>query len=554
MQRRKSILAVTLLLFLSASRHSTMAAEMQDLAVAAQSFQHIAQLLETVDTVRSWEQDGLYRRIDQLGLAHLDQLNVTATALLSADGVSEDAQTQLTDLLDTAMTLALSRDEELEQRAAKEHESFGKFEQSPQADIARVFIEDLQQLRQRYLLAIVVQLDTQRAAGQGIEALEELVNGRVSLFIERLTGQIRLDAMSLDGLSRRLTDKPLDDNVKAALELVKAKQSESLEVLEGMIEVASLLGIDTTEQRSQMILERGKIDVDILELEVFGALWKQEIETLRSNLTRYTPDLLLRLLLFSLILILTWILAQLIRYPVRALLSYHSVRISSLLREAAISLCSFIIMMVGILVALASAGVSLGPILAGLGVLGIVVGLAIQDSLGNLAAGAMILIYRPYDMDDHINVNGAEGLVKRMNMLATTVTTFDNQSMVIPNGRIWGDTIINYTAHQVRRVDIKVNIAYAENPDRVQVVLVDLLKNQEYVLQTPEPTVHMSGMEDSSVAMMVKPWVRTADYWTAYWDLTRLIKQRLDSEGIEIPFPQRVVTLKQDDLQSRSTL
>ena len=179
--------------------------------------------------------------------------------------------------------------------------------------------------------------------------------------------------------------------------------------------------------------------------------------------------------------------------------------------------------------------------------LGILVGLAIQDSLGDLAAGVMILLHRPFDLDDHIKVAGADGFVRRMNLVATTVATFDNQLLAVPNRRIWGDTIVNFTASQVRRVDIKVGFSYFEDPDRVQAVLMDVLRQHELVLESPEPQVNMVGMEDSSLTMVAKPWVRTGDYWTALWDLTRLIKKRFDAEGIEIPFPQRVVTLRSTD-------
>lgn len=553
MLRRMPFPLITFLVFLSVSYHSANAADTRDLLAAGQNFQRIEQLLEAADTIRPWEKDGLNRRIDQLGLAFITQINETAVALLSEDDVSNDKLIQLNNLLDTAMTLALSREEELEQRVATERDTIGKFEQSAQADIARAFMEDLLELRERYLFEIVVQLDTRRAAGQDIQDLEEPIIRRVLLFIDGLTGQIRLDAMSLDALGRRLIDKPLDDNVKRAIELVKAKQSQNIEGLEGILEVASRLGIDTAEQRSLIIQERGRIGIDIFDGGVFGALWNDAVESLRDSITRSGPDLLLRLLVFSLILTVAWVLARLMRYPLRTLFGSSSLQMNLLLREAVISLCSFLLLLTGVVAALASAGVSLGPILAGLGVLGIVVGLAIQDSLGNLAAGAMILVYRPYDMDDHVLINGAEGLVKRMNLLATTVSTFDNQSIIVPNGRIWSDTIINYTAHHIRRIDIKVNIAFAEDPERVQTVIMDVLKNQDSVLDEPEPTVHMAAIEESSVTMMVKPWVHTTDYWSTYWDLTRLIKQRLDSEGIEIPFPQRVVTLAAGHQNSDAT-
>ena len=374
----------------------------------------------------------------------------------------------------------------------------------------------------------------------------------MTLIIERLTGQIRLDAMPLAELRSRIADKPLDKDLRQAMVLVKAKQSRSLNKLDMIIEIGARLGIETAEQRSLLIRERGEIGVEILHREVFSKLWDEQFQQLRESLARHGPDVLFRLLLFSAVILMAWMAARLIRYPTRALVNRESLNLSFLLRDALISLSSATVFLVGLVVALATLGVSLGSLFAGLGVLGIIVGLALQDSLGNLAAGAMILVHRPFDVDDHIKVNGTEVVVKHMNLLATTVATFDNQLLVVPNRRIWGDTIVNLTAGHVRRVDIKVSFAYAEDPDRVQAVLMDVLQHHEHVLKTPDPQVHMRGMEESALTMMVKPWVRAEHYWTTYWELNRIIKKRFDEEGIEIPFPQRVVTLLSNEGRPRS--
>jgi small conductance mechanosensitive channel len=361
--------------------------------------------------------------------------------------------------------------------------------------------------------------------------------------MERLTGQIRLDAMSLAELRHRLKDKPLNEKLENALALVQAKQSTNLDALDGLMGIADRLGLETAEQRGLLIRERRQVGTDILDRDVFLTLWKENVRALREQLIRQGPDWFLRLLLFTAILFVAWVLSRLVRYPVGAMVHRSRPASSTLLGEVAISTSSVLVLLTGLVCALAFVGVSLGPILAGLGVLGLFVGLAVQDSLGNLAAGTMILLYRPYDVDDHICVNGADGLVKRMNLLATSITTLDNQLIVVPNGRIWGNTITNHTAYRVRRVDVKVTFSYHEDPDRVHAVLLDLLENHEDVLQKPEPVVHVAGFEDSAMAMMVKPWVRTENYWRVYWDLNRVIKKRFDAEGIEIPFPQRVVTL-----------
>jgi len=186
-------------------------------------------------------------------------------------------------------------------------------------------------------------------------------------------------------------------------------------------------------------------------------------------------------------------------------------------------------------------GISLAPMLAGLGVAGFIVGFALQDSLGNFAAGAMILIYRPFDVDDLVEVPGASGLVKKMNLVSTTITTLDNQTLVVPNSKIWGDVIKNVTAQKVRRVDLEIGIGYGDDIEHAERVLVEIVNGHEKILAKPEPKIKLHTLADSSVNFIVRPWTKTDDYWDVYWDILREVKLRFDREGISIPFPQRDV-------------
>lgn len=200
-------------------------------------------------------------------------------------------------------------------------------------------------------------------------------------------------------------------------------------------------------------------------------------------------------------------------------------------------------MAIGVLMALSQVGISLAPMLAGLGVAGFIVGFALQDSLGNFAAGAMILIYRPFDVDDFVEVTGASGLVKEMSLVSTTITTFDNQTLVVPNSKIWGDVIKNVTAQQQRRIDMVFGIGYDDDVEHAERVLSDVVLNHEKVLKNPKPRIHLHTLGESSVDFVVRPWVETDDYWEVYWDIMREVKLRFDREGISIPFPQRDVHL-----------
>ena len=220
---------------------------------------------------------------------------------------------------------------------------------------------------------------------------------------------------------------------------------------------------------------------------------------------------------------------------------------STLLKDVLVSVCGSTVMVIGVLIALAQVGISLGPMLAGLGVAGFVVGFALQDTLGNFAAGGMILIYRPYDVDDFVEVAGASGLVKKMSLVSTTITTFDNQTLVVPNSKIWGDVIKNVTAQKLRRVDLVFGIGYSDDIPLAERILSQVVEDHEKTLSKPEPLIKVHELGDSSVNFAVRPWVKTEDYWDVYWDLTREVKLRFDREGISIPFPQRDVHIYHED-------
>jgi len=140
-----------------------------------------------------------------------------------------------------------------------------------------------------------------------------------------------------------------------------------------------------------------------------------------------------------------------------------------------------------------------------------------------------------------IEAAGVFGTVSRMSLVSTTILTIDNQTLVVPNSKIWGDVIRNITAEPNRRVDMTFGIAYADDVDHAERVLWDIVKSNELVLHDPEPVIRLHALGESSVDFIVRPWARTSDYWTVYWDITRAVKKRFDEESISIPFPQRDV-------------
>ena len=157
----------------------------------------------------------------------------------------------------------------------------------------------------------------------------------------------------------------------------------------------------------------------------------------------------------------------------------------------------------------------------------------------------MIVIYRPFDIGDVVEAGGVLGKVDAMTLVSTGILTFDNQRLTVPNKKIWGEVIRNVTAEETRRVDLTFSVHYSESLDRAEEVLHRIVTDHPLVLHDPAPLIKVHSLAESSVDFVVRPWCKTEDYWSVYWDLTRSVKGVFDSEGIGIPFPQQDVHLYQ---------
>jgi small conductance mechanosensitive channel len=183
-------------------------------------------------------------------------------------------------------------------------------------------------------------------------------------------------------------------------------------------------------------------------------------------------------------------------------------------------------------------GVDVAPLVAGLGVTGFIVGFAFQESLGNLASGMMIAINEPFKVGDFISAGGHDGSVVEVNMMATVLATPDNKRIVLPNKSVWGGPIVNYSAMDTRRVDMKVGIAYGEDIERAIDIIRETVVAVPGVLAEPAPAVATAGLDDSQVTVNIRPWAMSKDYWQVYSATLNAVKDALDKAGIEIPFPQ----------------
>lgn len=202
------------------------------------------------------------------------------------------------------------------------------------------------------------------------------------------------------------------------------------------------------------------------------------------------------------------------------------------------SILAAILMLFVIVASLDQLGVDTTSLVAILGAAGLAIGLSLQGSLQNFAAGVMLLVFRPFARGDFVEAGGTAGVVKDITIFTTLMTTPDNKEIIVPNGAIYGGNIINFSAKETRRVDMVVGIAYDADLKKAKDILLEMVAADERILKDPAPQVAVSELADSSVNFVVRPWVKSADFWGVKFDFTEAVKIRFDQEGIGIPFPQ----------------
>jgi small conductance mechanosensitive channel len=190
-------------------------------------------------------------------------------------------------------------------------------------------------------------------------------------------------------------------------------------------------------------------------------------------------------------------------------------------------------------------GIQTTSLLAVLGAAGLAVGLALQGSLSNFAAGVLIVAFKPYKVGDFIEAGGVSGSVEEVQIFTTVLKSPDNKKVIVPNSQVMAAEIVNYSANDTRRVDLVAGCGYDDDLDKVRRILNEIVSGDERILTDPAPTIAISELADSSVNFVVRPWVKGADYWGVYFDLTEQIKKRFDAEGVSIPYPQRDVHVYQ---------
>ena len=371
--------------------------------------------------------------------------------------------------------------------------------------------------------------------------LREKVLLSLSYFGEEMMGLIHLHQHGLKMLAERQVVDGTDTDLIVAAQFESERLKFSATRLRGVVEQLQRLDGDTLEMRRALLEVRGSLALSLVDTAMINVLYAEITEKFEAWLANRGATTVISSLLFVLILIVSRWLAGVARRVTERALRHSDQSISQLLKETMISMAGTIVFLLGLLVALSQVGVSVAPMIAGLGVVGFIVGFALQDTLANFASGAMILAYRPFDTGDFISAADVEGEVRKMNLVNTTIVTIENKVLIIPNSKIWGGVILNFTGQNLRRTDIIYSVSFEDDLDKVQGILEELVASDERFLQTPEPVIRVKQLSDYSIDFLVRAYVKTGEFWESVWALNKAVKQRFDAEGITIPFPQRDV-------------
>jgi small conductance mechanosensitive channel len=354
---------------------------------------------------------------------------------------------------------------------------------------------------------------------------------------EDTLSRLEISEGKVASLKAQVATNPEDAAGKVALDAEEAIKAVAVTDLTAAIDMMTELKLDATKYKQALIQSTGEISTDILDPRVVYGLVRRWFAALEKQVVENGPGWAFKLLVICGILLLFHLLGRLVQGIVRRGLTASKLRLSQILSDTIVATSGNLVRILGLLIALSQVGFALGPLLAGFGIAGFIAGFALQETLANFASGVMILIYRPFDIGDTVEAGGASGVVSAMSMVSTRILTDDNQALVVPNGKIWGDVIKNLTVEKTRRVDLSFRVHHDENVEKIEKLLGDIVNSHPKVLKDPAPIVKLNALADASLEFVVRSWVKTEDYWEAYWDLTRAVKLRFDQESIRAALP-----------------
>jgi len=504
--------------------------------------ERITELQNRIDSSEGFVKDLLEVRLDRVRVSLLEGGVLFAEEVLKkteGDAGGDSYREQAAEILDTQVATAIISIKRILSRSELPKPDLSTADLA--AAYAKIF-RSMESLNHNYDL---VYQSLTLSEKYDLDISEKKNHFKKSLSDRAENASLMLDATADQIVALRASEAvvPDDTDVKARLSLAQSNIDGVATVLSNVLTLMENLEMNTDSYREQLLRVTGEITTDVFDIGVITRLLVGWWQSLVDLAVEYGPDLLIKVLIFCFIVFVTRKIANIVQRLVERALNKARLELSELLRRMVINTARSVVMVFGVLIALAQAGISIGPLFAGLGVAGFVIGFALQDSLSNFASGVMILVYRPFDVGDLIEAAGVRGVVSHMSIVNTNILTVDNQTIILPNNKIWGDVIRNVTAQTIRRIDLIFGISYTDDIPKTERVLQEILDNDDKVLKNPESMVRLHELGDSSVNFVVRPWVHMDDYWDVYWSVTRAVKIRFDEEGISIPFPQRDVHL-----------
>ncbi|HAJ93112.1 MAG TPA: hypothetical protein DCO71_10950, partial [Gammaproteobacteria bacterium] len=324
-------------------------------------------------------------------------------------------------------------------------------------------------------------------------------------------------------------------NLMAYLTELRGQQTGLIDRTNLAIEAFELKGgkVEEVEEYRQYVKAVAGIEVDVTDVSATWATITGWLLSEEGGL-RWVKNISL----FIVIVLLAMFLARLVGKAIEKVMA-RSHQTSQLLGDFLVTTSRRLVQAVGVLIGLAALGVNIGPLLAVIGAAGFVIAFALQNSLGNFASGILVMVFKPFDVGDLVEIGGVLGQVQSMNLLSVLLRTPDNKAVIIPNNNVWSDSITNVTDSDTRRVDLEFGIGYGDDIETAQKIMEQVVSEHPLVLKDPAPVIRVHALADSSVNFVCRPWVKTGDYWDVFWDVTRTVKERFDAGGVSIPFPQQ---------------
>ncbi len=386
--------------------------------------------------------------------------------------------------------------------------------------------------------ALVKNADSLNALGQDASQDIEYVKPLLKKQADILSGIVGLDNDELAVLEKKLS--AVSNESKSGKELLSKIRAQNMLIqtdarrLNKAANLLEKIEVDASLYKKTVVQSGLSFNGGIFDRKVASHLFSQWWLETKKWFNQQAPEILGKTATFLLIIFLAILVAVFIKKMLRRIFRRSFPEMSELAKNFIVSMSSKLLILAGILLALSNIGVQIGPILAGLGIMGFIIGFALQDTLSNFASGLMILIYRPYDIGDKIISAGVKGRVNKMNLVSTTIFTSENHQLTVPNKKIWSDIIQNVTSQPLHRLDLFFSVPYNSDSETVRKAISDVVENCPSVFREKEISVRIQELGEVDVKYLARFWVSTEDIYEAQWAVSEGVKKRFDEEGISL--------------------